>query len=82
MQATWITLILSQIFTVRVLQGFDELLRYASRLFDEDIEIRGCSSVGRASRCQRDCRRFESVHPLFDNGWQQLSAVVYFAHGV
>ena len=19
-------------------------------------------------RCQRDCRRFESVHPLFDNG--------------
>ncbi len=24
----------------------------------------GCSSVGRASRCQRDCRRFESVHPL------------------
>ena len=23
-----------------------------------------CSSVGRASRCQRDCRRFESVHSL------------------
>ena len=26
---------------------------------------RGCSSVGRASRCQRDCRGFESHQPLF-----------------
>ena len=25
----------------------------------------GCSSVARASRCQRECRRFESDHPLF-----------------
>ena len=24
----------------------------------------GCSSVGRAPRCQRDCRRFDSDHPL------------------
>ncbi len=24
----------------------------------------GCSSVGRASRCQRDCRGFESLQPL------------------
>lgn len=24
----------------------------------------GCSSVGRAPRCQRGCRRFESDHPL------------------
>ena len=27
---------------------------------------RGCSSVGRARRCQRRCRRFESDHPLLD----------------
>ena len=26
---------------------------------------RGCSSVGRAQRCQRCCRGFESHHPLF-----------------
>ena len=25
----------------------------------------GCSSVGRAQRCQRCCRGFESHHPLF-----------------
>ena len=25
----------------------------------------GCSSVGRAPRCQRGCRGFESLHPLF-----------------
>ena len=25
----------------------------------------GCSSVARASRCQRECRGFESHHPLF-----------------
>ena len=24
----------------------------------------GCSSVGRASPCQGDCREFESLHPL------------------
>ena len=27
----------------------------------------GCSSVGRAPRCQRDCRRFDSDHPLQTN---------------
>ena len=27
-------------------------------------KISECNSVGRVSRCQRDCRRFESVHSL------------------
>ena len=29
-----------------------------------NITTSECSSVGRASRCQRDCRRFESGHSL------------------
>ena len=34
-----------------------------------------CSSVGRASRCQRDCRRFDSGHSLqtFNEVWQVSS---------
>ena len=34
-----------------------------------------CSSVGRASRCQRDCRRFDSGHSLqiFNIVWQVSS---------
>ena len=34
----------------------------------------GCSSVGRALRCQRSRRRFESGHPLFSL-WQRSQVV-------
>jgi len=30
-----------------------------------------------ASRCQRECRRFESVHPLFDPRCQMVPGVVF-----
>ena len=39
----------------------------------EGTAISGCSSVGRASRCQRDCRGFESHQPLFDRRGAALS---------
>ena len=40
----------------------------AIRLHFDSLPVRfsgsGCSSVGRASPCQGDCREFESLHPL------------------
>ena len=40
----------------------------AIRLHFDNLPVRfsgsGCSSVGRASPCQGDCREFESHHPL------------------
>ena len=43
----------------------DRTLRAPACGVRDFCEARGCSSVGRASRCQRDCRRFESDQPLF-----------------
>ncbi len=42
---------------------FSECLNFSGSN-SERINQRGCSSVARASRCQRECRRFESDHPL------------------
>src|SRR5258708_3118319 len=38
-----------------------------------DLGASGCSSVGRARRCQRRCRGFESHHPLvqFEGWWRK-----------
>ncbi len=33
-------------------------------IFYRTLRSSECNSVGRVSRCQRDCRRFESVHSL------------------
>ena len=47
-----------------LIMDFSECLNF-SGLDSETNNQRGCSSVARASRCQRECRRFESDHPLF-----------------
>ena len=36
----------------------------------------GCSSAGRAPRCQRDCRRFESGLPLHHSKMRYLAIVI------
>ena len=37
------------------------------------FQTRGCSSVGRASASQAECRRFEPVHPLLHKSRRTLS---------
>ncbi len=39
-------------------------LRFSAKGHQPGSECCGCSSVGRAQRCQRCCRGFESHHPL------------------
>ena len=43
------------------------MIRSSIDLGSEVRRCRGCSSVGRASAFQAECRRFEPVHPLFEN---------------
>ena len=45
-------------------RGFRGLPGLLSGPQPSKVTIRGCSSVGRAPRCQRGCRGFESHHPL------------------
>ncbi len=45
--------------------GFESHLSQKRNLYINVRDKCGCSSVGRAPRCQRGCRGFESHHPLF-----------------
>ncbi len=45
------------------IMDFSECLNFSGPDSENNSSC-GCSSVARASRCQRECRRFESDHPL------------------
>ena len=57
------------------------LAKYNRKACDvKNLEPRGgCSSVGRAQRCQRCCRGFESHHPLFKDAAPFRSGLLFRA---